>query len=116
MTEERLIPGTEASSDSSATRANTKASTDEPPRLRRPDRAQAVLEPVCLDERLPADHPARTVWQVVEQLDLLVFQAQIAARGSEPGRAATDPRLLVALWCYVDQGVLPEGAELKPVA
>ena len=112
MTDERLIPGTEASSDSRATRADSKASTDAPPRLRRPDRAQAVLEPVCLDERLAADHPARTIWQVVEQLDLSAFEASIAARGSEPGRAATDPQLLVALWLYAAVDGVGNGRKL----
>jgi transposase len=70
----------------------------EPPRLRRPDRAQVLLEPVCLEERLAADHAARSVWAVVERLDLSKFQAVIQARGDGPGRAATDPKLLVALW------------------
>lgn len=70
----------------------------EPPRLRRPDRAQVLLEPVCLEERLAADHPARNVWALVERLDLAKFYEGIASRGEAPGRAATDPRLLVALW------------------
>ena len=70
----------------------------EPPRLRRPDRAQVLLEPVCLEERLAADHPARSVWAVVERLDLAQFYDTIEARGEAPGRAATDPKLLVALW------------------
>jgi transposase len=112
MTDERLIPGTEASSDSSATRGDAKALADEPPRLRRPDRAQAVLEPVCLDERLPADHPARTIWRVVEALDLSAFEMRIAARGSEPGRAATDPRLLVGLWLYAAVDGVGNGRKL----
>lgn len=68
------------------------------PRLRRPDRAQVLLEPVCLEERLASDHPARSVWVVVERLDLSKFQDAIQARGQAPGRAATDPKLLVALW------------------
>jgi len=42
----------------------------------------------------------RVIWQVVERLDLSAFYAPIAARGSEPGRAATDPKLLVGLWLY----------------
>lgn len=71
-----------------------------PPRLRRPDRAQVVLEPVCLEERLPADHRARLVWAVVERMDLSRFAEGIAARGESPGRAATDPKLLVALWIF----------------
>jgi transposase len=72
----------------------------EPPRLRRPDRLQVVLEPTCWEERLAADHPVRAVWAVVERLDLSLICDGIAARGERPGRPATDPRLLVALWLY----------------
>lgn len=74
------------------------SSSAEPPRLRRPDRAQVLLEPVCLEERLAADHAARSVWAVIERLDLARFYDLIEARGEAPGRAATDPKLLVALW------------------
>jgi transposase len=77
--------------------APTKAGDQEPPRLRRPDRHQMTLEPFCLDERLAADHAARVVWAVVERLDLSRFYDMIEARGESPGRASTDPRLLVAL-------------------
>ncbi len=59
-----------------------------------------LLDPVSLDERLPVDHPARTVWSAVERLDLSRFYEALKARGSEPGRPATDPKLLVALWLY----------------
>jgi len=31
--------------------------TSSPPRLRRPDRAQVLLEPVCLENRLPLALP-----------------------------------------------------------
>jgi len=72
----------------------------EPPRLRRPDRLQMVLEPTCWEERLAADHPVRAVWAVVERLDLSRISDGIAARGGRPGRAATDPRLMMALWLY----------------
>lgn len=70
------------------------------PRLRRPDRQQVYLVPCRLEELLPDDHEARTVWAVVEKLDLSAFYEPIQARGSEPGRSATDPRLLVALWLF----------------
>ena len=63
----------------------------EPPRLRRPDRRQTLLEPVNLDERLPADHRARVVWAFVQRLDLSQFEAPLVNRGSTPGRSATDP-------------------------
>lgn len=59
-----------------------------------------MMETVCLDDRLPKDHQARLVWNVVEGLDLSRFYAPLKARGSVPGRSATDPGLQVALWLY----------------
>jgi transposase len=70
------------------------------------------LEAVCLDEKLPADHQARTVWRVVERLNLSAFYDGIAARGSEPGRASTDPKLLVALWLYAAVDGVGNGRKL----
>lgn len=82
------------------------------PRLRRPDRHQMTWEPCCLEERIPLDHPVRTIWAVVQRLELSAFYAVIEARGSEPGRAATDPRLLVALWLYAAVEGVGNGREL----
>src|SRR5687768_2847532 len=70
----------------------------EPPRLRRPDRAQLVLRPCSLEELLAPDHEFRNLWAVVLGLDLSAFYEPLACRGSSPGRAATDPQLLVGLW------------------
>lgn len=70
------------------------------PRLRCANRQQLEMRPSDLDSLLPADHPARAIWAIVEQLDLSAFYDEIAARGSDPGRAATDPKILVALWLY----------------
>ena len=69
----------------------------QPPRLREVDRTQVMWDPSSLDERLPHDHPARTIWAVVERMDLSGLLEQIRARGSAPGRAASDPRVLVGL-------------------
>ena len=71
-----------------------------PPRLRRPDREQMLLRPCSVDELIGDDHDARLVWQLVETWDLAAFLATIRARGETPGRSATDPKLLVALWLY----------------
>ena len=71
-----------------------------PPRLRRPNRQQMTMRPCSLDELLPEDHDARAVWAIVLSWDLSRFLATIKARGEEAGRAATDPRLLIALWLY----------------
>ena len=80
--------------------------TAEPPRLRKADRRQVALLPLCVDELLPPQHQARTLWALVEGLDLSGFHEDLKARGSEPGRPATDPKILVALWLWAaTQGV-----------
>ncbi len=71
-----------------------------PPRLRRPDRQQLVVRPRTIDELVPEDHPVRAVWALVLRWDLTRFLQGIRARGERPGRAATDPQLLIALWLY----------------
>jgi transposase len=71
-----------------------------PPRLRRPNRAQAIFQPVFLDELLEEDHLARHIWELTGRWDLSGLYQKIQARGERPGRPATDPRLLLALWLY----------------
>lgn len=83
-----------------------------PPRLRRVDRAQVRMIACSLDELLPADHRARLVWRVVDSLDLQAFEDTVAARGSEPGRPSTDPRLLIALWLYAALDGVGAGREI----
>src|SRR3954451_25289173 len=73
---------------------------DPPPRLRRPDRQQLLVQPRTLDDLVPKDHPVRAVWALVQRWDLTLFLQGIRARGERPGRAATDPQLLIALWLY----------------
>jgi transposase len=69
-------------------------------RLRVPDRSQVAMNFQCADDLIPADHPARAVWRVVDAMDLSDFLAPVKARDGVRGRDATDPRLLVALWLY----------------
>jgi transposase len=83
-----------------------------PPRLRKPDRRQVILRPCCLEELLPEDHQARTVWAIVERFDLSRFLAGILAREGRAGRDATDPRVLVALWLYAAIDGVGSGREL----
>lgn len=70
------------------------------PRLVEPDRQQIELRPQDLDSLLPPTHRARSVWAVVERLDVRRFYEPIKARGSQAGRPCTDPKVLVALWLY----------------
>lgn len=93
--------------------APVEASAAEPPRLRVPDRAQALLMPIEIEALLPPEHPARTIWALVCRWDLSKFLNDIRARGSDPGRAATDPRLLLALWLYASTENVAKGRELE---
>ena len=92
--------------DEPVPRRQREAAPPAPPRLRRADRFQMLMRPCSLEELLPRDHDARTVWSVVSSWDLSQFLDTIRARGEDPGRAATDPRILIALWLYAaTQGV-----------
>ena len=71
-----------------------------------------LMRPCSLDELLSDDHDARLVWQLVETWDLSRFLDTIRARGEAPGRAATDPKLLVALWLYAATQGVAGGREL----
>lgn len=70
------------------------------PRLRRPDRSQVQWNVSSPDELIAPDHQARAVWAVAEAMDLSDLLDAVRARDGAPGRDATDPRLLVALWLY----------------
>ena len=69
-------------------------------RIREAERGQPGFELVDLESLAVDDHPVRAVWSFVEGLDLGWFYDRIKARGETPGRPATDPRILLALWLY----------------
>lgn len=76
------------------------------PRLKKPVRDQIETRFESLDQRLDADHLARDIWTFVQQLDMsALLQGRKAVEG-RPGRDATDPRVLLALWLFaIAQGV-----------
>src|SRR5216684_5806862 len=79
---------------------------DEEVRLREPNRKQLILQSVDYETLISAEHPARAIWRVLEAMDLSRFCAPIKARENSPGRDATDPRVLLALWLYgLSEGV-----------
>ncbi len=63
-------------------------------------RNQIELRPVDLDSTLGAEHPARSVWAFVERLDLSTLYGAIGSVEGRAGRAAIDPKILLALWLY----------------
>jgi transposase len=106
MEETGLFPGVEIDVAETSGPSGDGQPPALPPRVRRPDRRQVLLRPCSLEDLLPPGHQVRTLWAVVERLDLSAFYAPLQARGERPGRAATDPRLLVALWLWAaTQGV-----------
>lgn len=70
------------------------------PRLMRPDRHQVRFMPTNLESLLPEDHPARSIWAVVERLDLSAYELEIDAREGHAGRPGIDPRIMMALWLF----------------
>jgi transposase len=53
-----------------------------------------------LEDLLTPEHHARTVWDFVQGLDLAPLLDAIRAVEGGPGRPATDPRILMALWLF----------------
>jgi transposase len=70
------------------------------PRLRLAQRFQGQIRTASVDELLPPDHEVRVVWDYVCELDLTALLQAIRAVPGTPGRNATDPRILLALWLY----------------
>jgi len=69
-------------------------------RLRRVNRTEVAPIPARLEDLIGAKHPARLIWEAVAQLDLSRFYAHLNVVEGGPGRAATDPQIMVALWIY----------------
>lgn len=70
------------------------------PRVQRPERGQLQWRAVDLESSLPGDHPARMIWDLVQQLDLSPWYADIRAVEGQAGRDAIDPAILMALWLF----------------
>ena len=69
-------------------------------RLRRPIRNQVEMILRDLDSIIPEDHPVRAIWDFLQRLDLSDFYSSIKAVLNTPGRPASDPQVLLALWVY----------------
>jgi transposase len=64
------------------------------------NRNQKVLQPLDIENLIPAEHPARKIWAVVGGLDLSRFEEQIRAVEGRAGRDTFAPQLLVSIWIY----------------
>jgi transposase len=68
------------------------------PRIQQANREQILLIPVDLESSLASDHPARLIWDLLDELDLSPLYARIQAVEGHAGRSAIDPAILVGLW------------------
>jgi transposase len=93
-----LFPMPEATPDAVATPASSLDSA--PPRLRQPERFQISMHCESLEQRLPADHRVRDIWDFVNGLDMTPLLRKIKAVEGQAGRDATDPKILMAIWLW----------------
>ena len=88
------------SPSNAATGASQPATDPKDARVNRPIRNQMEMVVRDLESLIPDDHPARAVWQFLDRMDLSAFYSSIKSVQSSPGRPATDPQTLLALWVY----------------
>jgi transposase len=69
-------------------------------RLRRPVRNQIEMILRDLDSLVSEDHPVRAIWEYLQGLNLSAFYSSIRSVLDAPGRPASDPQVLLALWVY----------------
>jgi transposase len=103
----------EAGFEEAAAAGEASSSSSGKPRLRTPVRDQVEFRSAALDELLDPNHPARTVWEAVRGLDLELWLKEIRAVEGHVGRAAVDPRLLLALWVYATLDGVASARELE---
>jgi transposase len=67
-------------------------------RVNRPHRTQVEMQLFSLDQMLPVDHRARSVWAFVKALDLEPFYRDFEVTDHTAGRTAIAPEILIGLW------------------
>ena len=80
-----------------AEKAQTAAA---PPKYVQIDRAQGMFTTLRVDELIGPEHPARLIWNLVEQFDLTAFEKGIASREGGAGRSCWMPQLLISVLIY----------------
>ncbi|MBI2912095.1 MAG: IS1182 family transposase [Chloroflexi bacterium] len=82
-------------------------------RLRGVNRDQVTPVPAVLDGLVGADDLVRLIWAAVELLNLSGFYQGLKVVEGGPGRAAVDPKILVALWLYATTQGVTKARELN---
>ena len=82
-------------------------------KLRRPDRRQVTFRAVEIEQLVGADHPVRAIWELSGRLDLSGFTGALRTQRDQGGRAAWDPRLLVAVWIWAYSEGISSAREIE---
>jgi transposase len=69
-------------------------------RFIKPVRNQSEMMLRDLESLIAEDHQVRAIWEFLNRLDLTAFYYSIKSVLDKPGRPASDPRVLLALWVY----------------
>jgi transposase len=64
------------------------------------DRAQVRLEALDVESLIPADHPARIIWELSGKMGLGRFEKEYKSEEDGAGRPRWPVRLLVSVWVY----------------
>jgi transposase len=76
------------------------------PKIKSAIRNQIEFINASLDDLLPEDHEVRGLWDFIDQMELSPILNKIQSTIGDRGRAATDPKILLALWVYaITQGI-----------
>ena len=70
------------------------------PRLKPINRQQMVLRAVDVEQLIEPEHAARSIWELVGQLNLDSFYQTVHCFEGHAGRSAFDPRLLISIWIF----------------
>lgn len=63
-------------------------------------RDQMEFQVSCLNDRIPLEHKARSVWDFVEAMDTTICLDYINSMYGCVGRPSVDPKILLTLWIY----------------
>ena len=69
-----------------------------PARLKEPNRDQFVIDNIDLNQLIPPDHLARSIWAVVQDLPTEGFLKDNKSVEGHAGRPRISPKMLLAIW------------------
>lgn len=76
------------------------------------ERNQLLLRAVDVEKLVGPSHAVRAIWELVGDLDLKRYCAEIGAVEGEAGRPVWDPKVLISLWIYAYKDGISSAREI----